>query len=929
MTSSRSLAFCVSFAVFAAACSGKKSTPDAMPDAMAPAPAVASISPNPLCSDGMTFTIVGSNFAPGATVTIDGMSVQATVVDSMHITVTLPSTVLMNGMNAVVVKNPDGQTASGTLTGEVKPLMFFVDPNVLAANMTARVTVYMSGLTTSVTNVSVQPNGGGSTTQLTAVAAVANHPNQIQATVTGGTLAAGLYDVSVTDGVCSATLPKGLTIVGTPDITITKVDPPFGDPTQATAITITTSGYPLVQTPRVYLSSGGTATSLSAVQFGSTTSVSAILPPNALPAGDYDVIVIDPIDANGGHVGVLSAGFHLIANPPTITSVTPTTVTATVTTGLNVVGSGFATGTTPTAFFTKCSAPVGVVLPTLPFALAPISGATTSAMTVTVNSGSMPASAACTLRIINGTVADANNPCPQGGTCVPFVDFSAIAFVSGSGNLGTWTQSTGTPTDPVLQLPAARTRLGAVAGHVTSQARFLYQVGGDDGTLANASTAVVSTQLDPVGNTLGWTSQRNSLSTARTGAAVIRIGQFIYATGGFNGNATVGSVEAARILDPLDVPPVPTIDLTPSASGVAAGTWVYRVTGVRAANFASDPAGETLPSDPLNVTLPDLTAMTQTPLAKVTLTWPAMQNVASYNVYRTPAAGGDAAGVQLLGNVAQPAGATVTFIDSGLPTTSQTPLPLGATGKWHAVANNLQTARFGATAAIAQGPSNSTTSKIFLYVAGGATDTTLGTGIDNYEWAEVDVAVADGSQVVNAFAIGRNSGNTANQTIGGGRAFAQAFAVDSTLNAAIAAGTTFIYFGSGVGTGPGLASAMDVGSVTTASATGDMGTLATAAASGVGGSAYVPITGFLFALGGINNGATLQNTQSSSMCPDGNGCTSSPPALTTWKNGGGGTPHVQRIFSSALVEGPFIYLFGGSTTAAGTNATQSVERTVF
>ncbi len=303
----------ISTLLFVAACGGSH---DAPADAPAPdaalAPAVTAVLPNPLCSDGMTLTITGTNFSPNATVTVDSAPVSATVTDSMNITVTIPAGTIVNGSNAVTVTNPDGTSAMGTLTGEAKPLMFFVDPNVLGANMTARVSVYMSGLTTTVTGVSVQPHAGGSATQLTNVATVANHANQIQATVTSGTLTAGAYDVNVTDGVCTATLTSGLTIVGTPDITVAKVLPPFGDPTQATAITISTSGYPLTQTPRIYLSNGGTATALSAVSWQSPTSVSAVVPANALAAGDYDVIVIDPIDANGAHVGVLTAGFHVV-----------------------------------------------------------------------------------------------------------------------------------------------------------------------------------------------------------------------------------------------------------------------------------------------------------------------------------------------------------------------------------------------------------------------------------------------------------------------------------------------------------------------------------------------------------------------------------------------------------------------------------------
>jgi len=550
---------------------------------------------------------------------------------------------------------------------------------------------------------------------------------------------------------------------------------------------------------------------------------------------------------------------------------------------------------------------------------------------VTVNASSVPASAACVLRIINGAVADPTNPCPAGGTCVPFVDFSAVAFVSGSGNLGSWTQSTGSNTDSVLQLPVARSRLGVVAGHVTAQARFFYQIGGDDGTISNASSAVASTPLDELGNLLGWTYQRNSMLIARTGAAVVRVGQFTYAIGGSNGAAVYNTVERARILDPLDVPAVPTIDLAPSATGLTAGTWVYRVSAVRAATDPSNPAGETLASDPLNVTLPDLSNLTTTPLAKVTLSWPAMPNVVSYNIYRTPASGGDATQVQLLANVAQ-AATTISFEDTGLTTTTRTPLPIGSTGVWHQVVN-LTTARFGGAATIAQGPVTATTSTIFLYVAGGGTDPTLSSAtlLDNYEWAKIDINLADRSQTVSAFAIGKISGTMTNQSIGGARSFASTFAADHSFKSQVTPGTTHVYFGSGLAksTGFSLVNAMRTGSTTTASATGDLGTLVSTSSNASGGAAAVAFAGYLFTLGGLNSGATLQNASSAQLCPA-TGCTgASPPTLTNWSNGGGGTPNVQRVFSNALVEGPYIYLFGGSTSSTGTNATASVERAVY
>lgn len=773
-----------------------------------PPPTITSIVPNPLCSDGKTFLIKGTNFDPNAAVTVDGNAVQnAMVTDSMDIAVTVPPNTLTGGAHTVTVTNPDKKSASGMLTGEAKPLMFFVDPNVLGANMTTRMSVYMSGLTTTIQSASVQlhsdamPNTNQIVT-LTDVAAVTGHPNQVQATVTAGTLGAGQYDVSVSDGVCTATLPNGLTIVATPDITIARVNPPFGAPDQDTAITVTTSGYALTQTPRVFLSSGGTATALSAVSFQSATSVAAVVPRNALPAGDYDVIVLDPLDAKGGHVGVFARGFHLIASPPTIDSVTPQTVNASQPTPIVISGSGFATGATPTAWLSQCSAPPGVTPPNTPLALPAISGATARQLNVTINGGTMAEGVVCTLRVINGTPASAATPCPAGATCLPYADFSAIASVNGSGNLGTWVQSSAASTD-VRQLPNARTRLGVVAGHVNAQTRFLYAIGGDDGMVAHAKNEVVSTQLSPLGDMLGWTAQRNAMAAARTGQATILIGQFVYAIGGSSdGTNALGSVERARILDPLDVPAVPAIDLTPSASGLGAGTWVYRVSSVRAADFASDPGGETLPSDPLNVALPDLTSMTTAPMVKVTLSWPAMPNVASYNIYRTSAAGQDATQVQFIASVPQAAG-MVTFDDTGLPTTAQTPLPLGSLGKWNAV-SSLTIPRYGAAATIAHGKTTATTDTWFLYVAGGAGDTALTQAklLDTYEWAKVDITLADGSQAVSAFTVGK--AGSASASIGGARAFLSAYSADTTIKTDISVGTTFVYFGTGMA-GPAAA----------------------------------------------------------------------------------------------------------------------------
>ena len=163
----------------AAGCSSKKEPP----------PTITSIMPNPLCSDGTAFVINGTNFDPDAVVTVDGNPVQnATVSSSMQIMVMVAANTATTGDHMVTVTNPDKNSAMDVLHGESKPLMFFVDPNVLGANMTARINVYMSGLSTMISSVSVQANApapnANPTVGLTEVAAVTGHPNQVQATVT-------------------------------------------------------------------------------------------------------------------------------------------------------------------------------------------------------------------------------------------------------------------------------------------------------------------------------------------------------------------------------------------------------------------------------------------------------------------------------------------------------------------------------------------------------------------------------------------------------------------------------------------------------------------------------------------------------------------------------------------------------------------------
>ena len=793
-----------------------------------------------------------------------------------------------------------------------RSLVFAVQPNVLSTDMTVTLTIFFTlpNDAKPPTEVKVRLAGSENEIALTNIKLVDGHPNQVQATVTGGQLGEGTYDIVLGDG---GALEAGLVEVAQPDINVVQVNPPFGSPSADTAISVTTSGYQLTDTPTIYVSQGGVATQLRAVSFESATSLSAIVPANALPAGDYDIIVTDPLDAAGGHVGRLPGGLHLIGSPPTMLTVTPQTVLAATSTRLVVAGAGFST---PSAWLQTCSAPPGVIAPATPLALPAPTSVTPTTLDVTIPGNTMAAGVACVLRIVNGTPADPKTPCPAGAACLPYADFSAIASVVNSGNLGIWANVA----PGVAPMKNARRALGAVSGRPSNQARFLYAVGGDGGAAMTARNDVESTQLDPVGNMLGWTTQRNAMTKARSHLATVRVGQFIYAIGGSDGTNALSSVERARILDPLDVPELPDLDLTPAKSGVGAGTWVYKISGVRDAAYPSDPGGETLPSDPLTVTLPALHG--DDPLIKVTLTWPQMSRVVSYNVYRTPAPGQAASQVELIGNVPAGTAPKVSFEDAGASAMGTTPLPLGSLGKWNTT-SALTVARAGAAAVAAPGPSDAATETFYLYVAGGSNSATFAAGSlqDSYEWATITINKADGSQMVNAF-------NKPAASIGGGRVFLSAYTASSTIKNTIPAGTTYVYFGTGQSdeTANAKVIAMVAGSVTTASTSGDLGTLASVAAANVSGAGYQAITGFLFTFGGFVAAGTMANTNAAALCPSNSCATGTAPALTNWNNGGGGTPIAQRALLASIIEEPFIYILGG-TTATGTTAT--TERTVW
>lgn len=269
---------------------------------------------------------------------------------------------------------------------------------------------------------------------------------------------------------------------------------------------------------------------------------------------------------------------------------------------------------------------------------------------------------------------------------------------------------------------------------MTDTSRFLYAIGGDDGTVDTAKSSVESSSIDGYGGLGNWTDQRNELPQPVSMSGTVRIGRFLYLIGGANANSSaLNTVYRAMILDPLATTRLSLamrIDHS-IESNFTAGFWYYRVSAVHSQNFSSNPGGESLPGETLTVRLPSLNNV------GLTIRWDSIPDAVSYRVYRTPMANMTVSDVLLLAVVAD---GKLFFEDFGGDTISnEEPLPMGSLGVWHEVASLNTTRRAPAVVQIPH-PSNADTlspSLFIVYVFGGTDneDSVLST----YEYILVNI----------------------------------------------------------------------------------------------------------------------------------------------------------------------------------------------
>lgn len=849
-------------------------------------PTVTDVQPSEICSDQPeTITVSGTGFVDGATVTVG--TEQATTVtvndDGTSLTAEF-SQGIQPGTYDVTVENAPGcgDTLQAAVSVEPTPLVFFVDPPVVYNDISIEATIFTTGLDAAASSVEVVADDG-TATALTGIRSPTRF-NRILGTIPSG-LAPGVYDVRVTSDIgCAGTLEDAITITDSTNIDIASIEPAFVSPTEATGITIAAdpnSTAKFEATPRVYINpnpaqNGGIATALRAVEFQDDETLSAVVP-GGLNPGTYDLIVIN----SNGEVGVLTQGLTVTsAEPPLITGVQPGSFDAGTSPTATVFGQNFQSGAT-----VEFTCDLNGTQSTPPVSATFVSD---TELTITPDLSSVSSGNVCLVRVIN----------PDGAS----FEFSAVSVREPAQNLF--------PSSVSSSMQEPRRALELEAGRPTATSRFLYAIGGDDGTEANAKTSVESARVGVFGALGSWFTQRYSLPQARTFASSAIIGRYIYMVGGSDGTTAQNTLYRAQILDPLAGPEIVDLDaeLGDGTTGLDSGTWYYKVSATFPGTDPDNPNGESLPGEVLSVQLPD-----RQENIILTLTWDPVPGADGYRIYRTAGPDGDADNVGLLAAVAD--GSTTSFTDDGqASTTSGTvPLPPGSLGRWRDMTGSaLNTARANhATVAV---PNPNDASQYFLYAFGGRDDSA--TVLDTYEWATVDVA-ADGSQTVSTWTTGSRSIGTAKEGL-------VAWTVTDRESEDVAADETYIFVGTGFEangqpTGDIVSGFLDANSTGGELSAAGAITLDTenGISSGRGGAVGAAANDFLFLMGGAR-AAVTGNDQSSEILGG--------PDLSNWNALGAGTLQERRIYPALASESAFFFIAGGADDAG--NALDVVEQTV-
>lgn len=836
-----------------------------VPITITPPPTAAAILPSEVCGDDTPLVVTGTRFDAWTSVHVGGVRADVTYVDPETLAITLGAGTPA-GPQPVVVGLDQGcpTEVPGGITVITDPRTLFVDPEVVWSGMATAVTAYVEAPPNPVVDVTiVGPDG---TRTALAWAVDPTRPSALQVTVPMG-LPGGTYDVAVTyEGNCvGAVLEGGLVVADTLGVSVDTVEPGYAWTYDFTPVEIRAAD-PLptglvgfADLPLVYLSPEDPSQpgfALRAVTFRDAGRLTAVLP-DGLALGAYDVVVINP----DGGIGVKAHAVTVIADPlPRIDSVSPPSLPNNDDTTVAVLGAEFRD---PTASLTCLEAGVE----------------RTFAVDVTAWSF-----AEVDVRVPASTLSDAICVVTITNADGAYARYSAISIRNPAENLFPWAAGT--------DLVEARRAPVAVAGRTNAMSRYVYAIGGDDGTAAGAKASLERAPIGAFGEMDAWEALGDELPGARTLAAGVRIGSFVYAIGGSDGSKALSSVVRARILDPVDVPHFDDVVFDSDvATGLIPGRWTYRVAATYPATDPSNPGGESLPSEPFSLRIPSGTD----PLA-VTLGWRPVDGASGYRVYRSAAADDPVGQEVWLADVTD-----ATFTDDGVPADpSVSPLIDGALGVWTTV-SSLTTARQSPCAVVAE--DDSVDPVIWrIYVAGGLSS--AGAALSSIERVDVTIVSAT-EQNVGAWTALSQRLSVAREQCG-------AYGLTSALHSTVADGDTWLVFAGGLA-GKKATGAADAGKVADDGSLSSWQVIDTMSPARAGFGAAAA-SDFLYAIGG-HGGAPSASGASAEL--------TTVPTVRNWNNLGVSMTTARYLAGSAQ-ESALILEIGGQTDTAAASSTTDV-----
>lgn len=861
--------------------------------------------PNPrsICTGGGTVAVTGQNIYSGGRMLIGGVPSSSFGVTPTTTGVPQTATGVLGGpipvaaLSDLTVENVPGVAACSATLSMVEtvtpgPAILFVDPPVVPNIINLQATVYAAGISGQIKEVRVYPAGSPNavlTFNATSTPALGLDPaftNRAYLTLQISKLPAGAYDLRLDDNsTCSAFLASAFRVVTTPTLTVTSTSPAFGSTAQNTAVTISGSGF--VSVPRAYLSpnSGtGNAQSMSAVTFGSATSLSGVVR-SGLSAQAYDLVVVNP----SGAFGIARKAFTVTdaaSPPPVVSSVAPASLVQGTATDVVVNGSGFRNGIV--VRMTCFDSNNAVVTGGTAVGSTVGGGGTTIGTRLTAPNGSFY----CTLNVSNSD-----------GTSF---DYAAIGVTGSSLNLTGFKAGS--------NLTTARRALAAVAGRPTAVARYVYAIGGDNGNDNGAKSSVEAapTSLNGTLGTFSVLSQALPKSLSFAGATTI--GRFIYVVGGFDGAAGSRSVYRAEILNPLNAPQFSDANyVLDNTTGLAGGVYIYKIAAVMSGLDANNPSGETLASDAFPVQVPTLAKG----VIQVQLFWPAVANAASYKIFRT-VQNGPAGSEKLIATVSHVIGmATQTTTDMGTVTPAgAVPLPLGSTGSWSATLPQLASVRIGAAVAAARDPDPGKTNVWYLYAVGGNSGTLAApTALSSAEFLPITLSETG---TVQTQAVGTWTALTAALTAA--RWAAPGMPATSATNNKVTGAATYLYIGGGPTAAlTTLTKNVDVGLVLTG---GQITTFGDSLANNLPRPAYggLVVNNQMMAFGGFQAGAATTASSTAQLA--------TASTLGNFNALGGGVLLQPRALQGTAVESAFIYQLGGASGGPNT-AQNTTEQTIW